>query len=126
MRARHGLPFVMELLQGATPAVASGKLSDVSLSIQSCDGRARSIYGGFGRIYDFEAEFLYDRVGEHFTRYAFDLSAGSEGRGLGEVDPEDARENELSLKHGWRLLSAYTLGTGIKVRVITEPDRSST
>ena len=27
----------------------------------------------------------------------------------GDVDAEDARENELSLKNGWRLLSAYTL-----------------
>ena len=25
---------------------------------------------------------------------------------LGDVNPEDARENELSLKYGWRLLSA--------------------
>ena len=44
----------------------------------------------------------------------------------GDVDVEDARENELSLKHGWRLLSAYTLKSGTKIWVITEADRSST
>ena len=42
------------------------------------------------------------------------------------MDAEDAQENELSLKHGWRLVSAYTLKSGIKVWVITESDRSST
>lgn len=44
----------------------------------------------------------------------------------GDVDAEDARENELSLKHGWRLLSAYTLKSVTKIWVITEADRSST
>jgi len=27
----------------------------------------------------------------------------------GDISAEDARENELSLENGWRLLSAYTL-----------------
>ena len=44
----------------------------------------------------------------------------------GDVDAEDARENELSLKRGWRLLSAYTLKSGTKIWVITEADPSST
>ena len=44
----------------------------------------------------------------------------------GDVDAEDARENELSLKRGWRLLSAYTLKSGTKIWVITEANRSST
>ena len=44
----------------------------------------------------------------------------------GDVDAEDAQENELSLQHGWRLLSAYTLKSGTKIWVITEADRSST
>ncbi|MGA2923934.1 MAG: hypothetical protein ABSE28_22765 [Candidatus Sulfotelmatobacter sp.] len=29
----------------------------------------------------------------------------------GDVDEHDRNENELSLQHGWRLLSAYTLCT---------------
>jgi hypothetical protein len=45
---------------------------------------------------------------------------------LGDIDAEDTEENELSLKHNWRLLSAYTLKSGTKIWVITEPDRSST
>jgi len=47
----------------------------------------------------------------------------------GEVPPEDARENERSLKHGWRLMSSYPVGSeanGERVWVITEADRSST
>jgi len=44
----------------------------------------------------------------------------------GDVCPEDAQENELSLQHGFRLLSAYTLSTGHKLWIITEADRSAT
>jgi hypothetical protein len=44
----------------------------------------------------------------------------------GEVPPEDINENEFSLKHGFRLLSAYRTNAGDKLRVITEADRSST
>jgi hypothetical protein len=32
----------------------------------------------------------------------------------------------LSLVHGFRLLSAYTLSTGVKFWIITEADRSAT
>ena len=44
----------------------------------------------------------------------------------GELDEHDTRENELSLQHGWRLLSSYTLNTGVKFWIITEADRSVT
>jgi hypothetical protein len=44
----------------------------------------------------------------------------------GELDEEDQRENELSVAHGFRLLSAYTLSDGTKLWIITEADRSST
>jgi hypothetical protein len=44
----------------------------------------------------------------------------------GDVDAEDWKENEYSLKHGLRLLSAYRLADGTKVWVITEADRSAT
>jgi len=43
----------------------------------------------------------------------------------GELDPEDVRENEFSLEHGFRLLSAYTLSNGTKIWIITEADRSA-
>jgi hypothetical protein len=44
----------------------------------------------------------------------------------GQVPPEDAAENELSVKQDLRILSAYTLSTGIKIWIITEADRSAT
>jgi hypothetical protein len=44
----------------------------------------------------------------------------------GEVPPEDIKENELSLQHGFRLLSAYRTCAGDKLWMITEADRSST
>lgn len=44
----------------------------------------------------------------------------------GEVCDEDRQENEFSLLHGFRLLSAYTLANGTRLWVITEADRSST
>jgi hypothetical protein len=45
----------------------------------------------------------------------------------GDVDAHDRKENQLSLEHGSRLMSVYTLSiTGVKIWVITEADRSST
>jgi hypothetical protein len=41
----------------------------------------------------------------------------------GDVGEHDRRENELSLIHGFRLLSAYTLNSGTKIWIITEADR---
>jgi hypothetical protein len=35
-------------------------------------------------------------------------------------------KNELSLREGFRLLSAYTLTTGVRLWIITEADRSAT
>jgi hypothetical protein len=45
----------------------------------------------------------------------------------GEVPAEDARENELSVKEGFRILSSYRVGDQEAVIwIITEADRSST
>ena len=44
----------------------------------------------------------------------------------GNVDEHDRRENELSVREGFRILSAYALKTGLKVWVITERDRTAT
>jgi hypothetical protein len=44
----------------------------------------------------------------------------------GELDEEDRAENEFSIENNLRLLSAYTLPTGVKVWLITEHDRSVT
>jgi hypothetical protein len=44
----------------------------------------------------------------------------------GEVDEHDRQENEFSVAHGFRLLSAYTVTNGTKLWIITEADRSAT
>lgn len=43
----------------------------------------------------------------------------------GDVPPEDAAENELSIVNGNRILSSYTVGDE-RIWIITEADRSST
>ena len=45
---------------------------------------------------------------------------------FGEVCAEDAAENELSIKKGFRILSAYRTNKGVRIWVITESDRSAT
>jgi hypothetical protein len=44
----------------------------------------------------------------------------------GEISEDDAHENELSLREGFRLLSAYRTVKGQKIWIITEADRSPT
>src|SRR5260370_24841500 len=44
-----------------------------------------------------------------------------------ELSEDDVRENELSLKEGFRLLSTYRTGKGQQlIWIITDADRSST
>jgi hypothetical protein len=43
----------------------------------------------------------------------------------GEIGDEDRRENERSLRQGFRLMSVYTVND-TKIWIITEADRSST
>lgn len=45
----------------------------------------------------------------------------------GSVPKADARENEYSIKHGFRVVSSYDVGDeGRKVWILTEADRSVT
>ena len=44
----------------------------------------------------------------------------------GELSEDDVRENELSLKQGYRLLSRYETTKGERIWIITEADRSAT
>jgi hypothetical protein len=44
----------------------------------------------------------------------------------GIVGKEDWQENDLSVKNGYRILSAYNTASGIKIWCITEADRSVT
>ncbi len=44
----------------------------------------------------------------------------------GEVCEEDAAENDLSLREGFRILSAYRTACDDRLWIITEADRSAT
>ena len=44
----------------------------------------------------------------------------------GELSEDDIQENDVSLKEGFRILSAYQTGKGQKLWIITEADRSAT
>ena len=43
----------------------------------------------------------------------------------GDVPPEDARENEVSVRHGFRIISSYRVA-GERLWVVTERDRTAT
>lgn len=44
----------------------------------------------------------------------------------GDLSPEDRQANDAAVKVGARVFSAYETGTGTRLWVITEADRSST
>lgn len=46
----------------------------------------------------------------------------------GQIPKEDARENELSVERGYRIISSYRVGDagGERIWIITEADRSAT
>ena len=44
----------------------------------------------------------------------------------GELCEEDKRENEFSVRNGFRILSAYRTRNNVKLWLITESDRSCT
>jgi hypothetical protein len=62
------------------------------------------------------------QAGDHPFRYLQRHAHGD----WGELDEHDMAENEFSLAHGLRLLSAYTLSDGTLIWIITEADRSVT
>jgi hypothetical protein len=57
-------------------------------------------------------------VAHAFSRHAAGL--------WGDLSDEDRLANEMAVKHGGRILSAYSSTNGIKFWVITETDRSAT
>ena len=44
----------------------------------------------------------------------------------GDVTENDARANELALRHGLRIMSWYQTSCGTRIQIITEADRSAT
>lgn len=63
--------------------------------------------------------------GDDWRFNAAPLLARHQNGDWGDVPPEDARENELSVREGFRIVSSYEVG-GERVWIITEADRSST
>ena len=55
-----------------------------------------------------------------------DLLARHRNGDWGDVPAEDKQENEFSITHGFRIISAYTTSAGDKIWIITEADRSYT
>ena len=47
-------------------------------------------------------------------------------RERGDLSDEDRKENDYSLEHGFRFLSAYKTNAGDRLWIITEADRSVT
>lgn len=66
------------------------------------------------------------RALEEAGQTPLEFFARHEAGDWGTVGPEGWAENELSLREGFRVLSAYVLSTGVKIWVITEADRSAT
>jgi hypothetical protein len=69
-----------------------------------------------------------DRVAEdsRFAKFVTDsLKRHSKGD-WGDIGEEDKKENELSLREGYRLLSSYVAEGLPKIWIITEADRSVT
>jgi hypothetical protein len=64
---------------------------------------------------------LLSEAGEDPLRYL----ARHASEDWGDLDDYDRRENERSLKQGWRILSSYPVGEKT-IWVITEADRSVT
>lgn len=65
---------------------------------------------------------------EHFDRHEINAQVYIERHQCGDwgnVPPEDAQENDLSVQNGFRVLSSYDIA-GERVWIITEADRSST
>lgn len=65
---------------------------------------------------------------EHFEKHqiiASDYLSRHVTGDFGELDEEDKAENQLSIKQGFRILSAYTIA-GERIWIITEADRSVT
>ena len=77
----------------------------------------------------FEIGLVYATPGalEHLDGEQLPKALHRHGRGdWGDVGEADRRENDLSAREGYRVLSSYTADDGTKFWVITEADRSST
>jgi hypothetical protein len=63
---------------------------------------------------------------EESNENAFDFLSRHQTGNFGLVGKEDWKENELSIKEGFRILSSYKTNSNEKLWIITEASRSST
>ncbi len=63
---------------------------------------------------------------EESDQTAIEFLSRHQSGDYGDVCEDDRRENELSVKENFRILSAYKTSNGVKIWVITEACRSST
>ncbi len=63
---------------------------------------------------------------EESAQNAFEFLSRHQTGDWGEICDDDKQENELSLREGFRLLSAYRTNQGVKLWCITEHNRSGT
>jgi hypothetical protein len=66
------------------------------------------------------------RALEQTNQNAFESLERHQAGDWGELCEEDQKENEFSVRNGFRILSAYQTRNNVKLWVITEADRSST
>jgi hypothetical protein len=66
------------------------------------------------------------RALEHTNQNPFEFLERHQAGDWGELCEEDKRENEFSVRNGFRILSSYRTRNGTKIWVITEADRSVT
>lgn len=74
-----------------------------------------------GQIVATQGALILSESGENLLAYLFRHLSGD----WGDLGADDKRENEFSLKNGFRILSAYDTNSG-KLWIITEADRSVT
>jgi hypothetical protein len=66
------------------------------------------------------------RAMEQANQNPFEFLQRHQAGDWGELCEEDKRENEFSVRNGFRILSAYRTRNDVKIWVITEADRSVT
>jgi len=66
------------------------------------------------------------RALEQANQNPFEFLQRHQAGDWGELCEEDKRENEFSVRNGFRILSAYRTRNEVKIWIITEADRSVT
>jgi hypothetical protein len=66
------------------------------------------------------------RALEQANQNPFEFLERHQAGDWGELCEQDKRENEFSVRNGFRILSAYRIRNEVKIWIITEADRSVT